>query len=161
MSNNKRKDEKDELREKKEKKAANDLSKSKDGELSDSNESTASPQSINELPSEMRRTIQSIVSLEGFAGTIPSLLSSKINEKHIDKILDIGEKDSERIYKDNQNYRKFLLVYLLIGVSLFVFLTLFLAGKDTELFKDIIKLFIAFVGGMGAGYGLKGYIGNK
>ncbi len=96
-----------------------------------------------------------------FSRSILSPLESKINEKHIDKILELGEKDNERMYKDTQHSRKFLLVYILIGVSLFVFLTLFLVGKDTELFKDIIKLFIAFVGGMGAGYGIKHYVDYK
>ena len=93
-----------------------------------------------------------------FSGTIPHPFASKLTESHIDKIIEISAKDDERRYDDTQQARKFTLVYILMGVALFVFLTLFLVGKDTELFKEIIKLFIIFVGGMGAGYGIKSRI---
>jgi hypothetical protein len=103
--------------------------------------------------------------ITGFMGSISrsalSPFESKINEKHIDKILDIKEKYDDNIFRDTQSSRKFHLVYILIGVSLFVFLTLFLVGNDSELFKDIIKLFIAFVGGVGIGYGFRAYKGSE
>nr|NIM17620.1 hypothetical protein [Candidatus Aminicenantes bacterium]NIM84287.1 hypothetical protein [Candidatus Aminicenantes bacterium]NIN23773.1 hypothetical protein [Candidatus Aminicenantes bacterium]NIN47489.1 hypothetical protein [Candidatus Aminicenantes bacterium]NIN90409.1 hypothetical protein [Candidatus Aminicenantes bacterium] len=101
------------------------------------------------------------ISMGSISRSILSPFESKINEKHIDKILELGEKDNERMYKDTQHSRKFLLFYILIGVSLFVFLTLFLVGKDTELFKEVIKLFVVFVGGLGAGYGIKHYKDRK
>jgi hypothetical protein len=110
------------------------------------------------LPPEERKRIQTFMSMGSVSGSILSPFESKINEKHIEKILDIKEKYDEKIFKDTQQSRKFLLIYILIGVFVFVFLTLFLVGKDTELFKEIIKLFIAFVGGMGAGFGIKHYM---
>jgi len=32
---------------------------------------------------------------------------------------------------------------------------------NTELFKEIIKLFVAFVGGIGVGFGIKSHINSK
>jgi hypothetical protein len=115
---------------------------------------------LEDMPPEIKKRFLSI-SMGSISRSILSPFESKINEKHIDKIIELGEKDNERMYKDTQHSRKFRLIYFLIGVALFVFLTLFLVGKDTELFKEVIKLFVVFVGGMGAGYGIKHYVDNK
>ena len=113
------------------------------------------PEDLEGLPPELKTFI---MSMRGYSGPIPNPLASKINEDHIDKIIEASAKDDERRYKDMQQARKFHLIYFLAGIALFVFLTLFLVGKDTELFKEIVKLFIVFVGGIGAGYGIKSYI---
>ncbi len=130
-------------------------------EVSEGKDISEESDMLDNMPDKMKRGLKAFMSMGSISGSMLSPFESKINEKHIDKILEIKDKYNEKVFKDTQQSRKFLLVYTLIGVFLFVFLTLFLVGKDTELFKDIIKLFIAFVGGMGAGYGLKGYIGNK
>ena len=114
------------------------------------------PEIVEKLPSKVKESIETFMG--SFSGPFLSPLESKINEKHIEKILDIKEKYDDNAFKDTQQARKFHLIYILIGVSIFVFLTLFLIGKDTELFKEILKLFITFVGGMGAGFGIKHYM---
>ncbi len=114
---------------------------------------------LETLPPKMRERIETFMG--SIAGPFVSPLESKLNEKHIDKILEIKEKYEDRVFKDTQQSRKFQLGYVLIGVSVFVFLTLLLVGKETELFKEIIKLFVAFVGGMGAGFGIKSHISSK
>jgi hypothetical protein len=114
-----------------------------------------------DIPPQMKERITKFMSMGSISRSALSPFELKINEKHIDKILDIKEKYDDKIFKDTQQSRKFLLAYILIGVALFVFLTLFLVSNDKELFKDIIKLFIAFVGGIGAGYGIKTYKDNK
>lgn len=114
-----------------------------------------------EEPEREAKQLSKILEIEKFMGVSGSLLSpleSKINEQHIDKILEIRERYDDKVFKDTQQSRKFMLLYILIGVALFVFLTLFLVGKDTELFKEILKLFISFVGGMGVGFGIKRYM---
>jgi len=40
-----------------------------------------------------------------------------------------------------------------------VFLTIYLTGRNPELFREIIKLLITFAGGIGLGYGIKSYKG--
>jgi len=114
------------------------------------------PELVEKQPSKMIERIETVMGR--FSGPLLSPLESKINEKHIDKILEIKDKYDDNAFKDTQQARKFHLIYILVGVSIFVFLTLFLVGKDTELFKEILKLFISFVGGMGAGFGIKHYM---
>jgi hypothetical protein len=89
---------------------------------------------------------------------MPNPLAEKINEKHIDKILDIAEKDDERSFKDAGENRKFTLIYVLVFAALFVFSTIFLVGSDKELYKEVIKLFAVFLGGLGGGFGIKSYM---
>lgn len=116
----------------------------------------------DKLSPEVRKGIEAaFMSMESISRPLLSPLESKINEKHIDKILEIKEKYGDNVFKDTQQSRKFQLVYVLIGVSVFVFLTLLLVGKDTDLFKEIIKLFVTFVGGIGVGFGIKSHINSK
>lgn len=110
------------------------------------------------LPPELKTFM---MSMRRYSGPIPNPFASKLNANHIDKIIEASAKDDERRYKNMQQARKFHLVYFLAGISLFVFLTLFLVGKDSELFKEIVKLFIVFAGGFGAGYGIKSYISQE
>ncbi|MGE5343786.1 MAG: hypothetical protein ACM3SY_20140 [Candidatus Omnitrophota bacterium] len=93
----------------------------------------------------------------------PSLspIISKMDGHHIDRMLDITEKSENMAFKDVQHSRIYQLIYIILAILVFVFLTIFLVGKDTELFKEIIKLFIIFVGGVGAGFGLKTHINKK
>jgi hypothetical protein len=84
-----------------------------------------------------------------------------MNEKLLDKIVEFKEKCDERKLQDLQHAKKFQFLYILIGISLFVFLTLFLGTKDPELFKEIVEIFIVFACGIGAGYGIKTYKDNK
>jgi hypothetical protein len=112
---------------------------------------------FEDVQPSIKKSVKTMLTLQGITGPISSVLDSKINEKHIDKILELTEKSDERRFKDTKHLRKFRLIYLLIGVALFIFLTLFLVGKDPELFKEVIKLFVVFVGGMGAGYGIRHY----
>jgi hypothetical protein len=124
------------------------------------NAETEALEILQDMPPDIKKKFLSI-SMGSFSRSILSPLESKINEKHIDKILDIKEKYEDNIFKDTQSARKFHLIYILIGVVLFVFLTLFLVTRDKDLFKEIIKLFITFVGGIGAGYAIKSYKDNK
>jgi len=125
---------------------------------SSDNEVKSEPEVIEKLsPKNKAKLFESVLSMsmERFSGSTLSPFESKITEKHIDKILEIKDNYDDKIFKDAQHSRKFQLIYILIGVLVFIFLTLFLVGKDVDLFKDIVKLLIAFVGGLGAGYGIK------
>lgn len=118
------------------------------------------PEFIEKLPPKLKKVMETFMSMDISRSSL-SPFDSKINEKHIDKILEIKEKYEDKIFKDTQQSRKFQLVYVLIGVSVFVFLTLLLVGKDTELFKEIIKIVVLFAGGLGTGYGIKTYKDKK
>ncbi|KAF3980377.1 MAG: hypothetical protein HFP76_02340 [Methylococcales symbiont of Iophon sp. n. MRB-2018] len=91
-------------------------------------------------------------------GPMQNPLTQKLTSQHIDKILEISEKDDERVFKDAGESRKYTLIYIVIFSVLFVFLTVFLVGSDVELYKEIVKLFAIFLGGLGSGFGIKGYM---
>ncbi len=116
---------------------------------------------LEKLPPEVRKIVEVGFSMQRFAGPIPSPLLSKINETHISKILEIAEKDDERSFADAQLSKRYLFAYILIFCGMFVFATIFLVGKDPGLYKEILKLLAAFLGGLGSGFGLKGYLDRK
>lgn len=37
----------------------------------------------------------------------------------------------------------------------------FLVNKDLETYRELLKLLIIFAGGLGSGFGLKGYVDKK
>lgn len=115
------------------------------------------PELLKNLPPEAKKVLEIGMSMQRF-GPIPNPLAEKINEKHIDKILDITEKDEERSFKDAGESRKFTLIYVLVFAVLFVFATVFLVGSDKDLYKEVIKLFAVFFGGLGSGFGIKSYM---
>ncbi|MEA3428829.1 MAG: hypothetical protein U9Q84_06415 [Thermodesulfobacteriota bacterium] len=112
---------------------------------------------LKNLPPEAKKVLEVGMSMHRF-GPMPNPLAEKINEKHIDKILEITEKDEERSFKDAGETRKFTLIYFLVFAALFVFATIFLVGSDKELYKEVIKLFAVFLGGLGSGFGIKSYM---
>lgn len=115
------------------------------------------PELLKDLPPEAKKVLEVGMSMHRF-GPMPNPLAEKINEKHIDKILEIAEKDDERSFKDAGETRKFTLIYVLVFAALFIFSTVFLVGSDKELYKEVIKLFAVFLGGLGSGFGIKSYM---
>lgn len=84
-----------------------------------------------------------------------------MNEKLLEKVVELKKRCAERKLQDLQHAKKFQFLYILIGISFFVFLTLFLGTKDPELFKEIVEIFFVFACGIGAGYGIKSYKDNR
>jgi len=111
---------------------------------------------LEKLPPEVRKVFESF-SLQAFAGPVYNPILKKITEGHIDKVLDQTEKDSEREFTDRLRSRIFALLYALIAAALFVFVTIYLAGQDKELYRDLLTKIIIFFGGAGAGYGIKAF----
>ncbi len=115
------------------------------------------PEILKNLPPEARKVIQIGMSSHRF-GPMQNPLTQKLTSQHIDKILEISEKDDERAFKDAGESRKYTLIYIILFSALFIFLTVFLVGSDVELYKEIVKLFAIFLGGLGSGFGIKGYM---
>jgi hypothetical protein len=92
---------------------------------------------------------------------LTSSFQEKINEQHISTILESVEKDSERVFKDTQEARIYSVIYIVIILLFFSFLTVFLVNKDVAIYQDILKVLIIFGGGFGSGIGFKGYMDRK
>lgn len=116
---------------------------------------------LENLPPEVKRVVQATLSMQRISTPFGSPLQDKINEGHISKILDIVEKDDERTFADAQAARKYTLINTVIILIFFGLLTVFLVNKDVEVYRELLKLTVAFAGGLGSGFGLKGYLDKK
>ncbi|MBD1920520.1 hypothetical protein H6F77_05385 [Microcoleus sp. FACHB-831] len=116
---------------------------------------------LENLPPEVKRVMQATLSMQRISTPFGSPLQDKINEGHISKILDIVEKDDERTFADAQAARKYTLINTVIILIFFGLLTVFLVNKDVEVYRELLKLTVAFAGGLGSGFGLKGYLDKK
>jgi hypothetical protein len=114
------------------------------------------PEVLEQLPPELRKAFESF-SLRAFSGPVFNPVLNKVTEGHIDKVLDQTDKDSQREFQDRQRSRVFALLYGLLAAALFVFVTIYLAGQDKELYRDILTKIIIFFGGSGVGYGFKAW----
>lgn len=116
------------------------------------------PEILESLPPEVRKAVESI-SLRAFSGSVPVFnpIYKKINESHIDKILDQSDKDSQRDFDSAASDRKYHLVYITVVLVFLAGMTVFLVRADKELYKEVLKLFLPFLAGIAGGYGLKAY----
>jgi len=116
---------------------------------------------LENLPPEIKRVMQATLSMQRISMPLTSSIQEKINEEHISIILESVEKDSERVFKDTQEARKYSVIYIFIVLLFFSFLTVFLVNKDVAVYQEILKLLIIFGGGFGSGIGFKGYMDRK
>ena len=93
--------------------------------------------------------------MQRYSGPLPSPIANKINEKHIDKALDLAKDDSDKDYRANLWGMGMRIFIIVIFIGLFVFLTLYFGKTNQDLYLDLVKVIIAFLGGIGIGYGLK------
>lgn len=134
----------------------NDITTSDNGHADGQHEESSSEaEFLQSAPPEVRKIM---MSMQRMSGPMPHPLADKINEKHIDKILELAEKDDQRTFADTSQSRRYTLGYLILFSVLFVFVTVFLVGKDTALYQELIKLLAVFAGGLGSGFGIKSYM---
>lgn len=119
------------------------------------------PEILEDLPPEVREVVKSSIMMQRYTGPMPNPLFSKINENHIDKILDLAQKEDENSFSDAQSSKRYSMAYFVIFIGVFVFITLYLAKDNKELFSDILGVIISIAGGFGGGYGYKSYVDSK
>jgi hypothetical protein len=114
------------------------------------------PELLESVPPEIRREVNQFTAIiGGFANAGQSPLVKKINEQHIDKLIQLSENESQREFQSAQADKKYNLLYVLIFCLVFTFLVVFLSDKNPELLKDLLKVLAGFIGGFGSAYGLK------
>jgi hypothetical protein len=117
---------------------------------------------VAEIVEEAPESVRDALSVGIFSGKIPNPISEKVNEKHIDEIIKNSDKESQRDYNYAIKSMWFNLIYIIIGVGAFLVIIIFLSSNGKEdLLKDILKVFVGFVGGLGAGFGISRYTSNK
>ena len=115
---------------------------------------------FDSLPPEAKKFVQMSMSMQRI-GPMPHPLADKLNDGHIDKILEIAEKGDALARKDRSESRRYALAYVVGGVSLFVFLTVYLVGPHTEIYRELLEYFLAFLGGLGGGYWIRSRMDRK
>ncbi|MDX9695973.1 MAG: hypothetical protein RBT49_09300 [Bacteroidales bacterium] len=154
-------DSKDELKDSIEKKDKKLLEDGKKKEKKEKLDEAEVEEIISEMPPEVRRTFKMAMMQSSSLGRFSHPIFDKFNEKHIDKFLDYTQKDDDNLYKLKSSNRWFYLLYTLLGLGFFIFLITFLLPIDREIFIEILKLTVAFAGGVGSGYGIKSLIDKK
>ncbi len=89
-------------------------------------------------------------------GLHPGIID-KINERHIDKTLQITERANELIHKDKKYIMIFASFCLLLLFSFSAFVIYYLKTDGKEIIFEIIKDVSIALGGFGAGYSYKTY----
>lgn len=116
---------------------------------------------LDNIPPEIKKVVEMGFSMQRISSPMPNPLLSKINEKHIDKILDIAQKEEDNSYKDAQSTKKYSLVYFILIILFITFLIYYLGDKDKSLLLTIIEKGLYVLGGFGGGYGFKAYLDNR
>jgi hypothetical protein len=106
---------------------------------------------INKVPSNFREVFLAIQQTITRSSVHP--LIEKFNEKHIDKALDQISVQGERQYELAKIDKRNNLVYVIIGSTIFVFLSWFLLPSDKEAFIELIRTLLVAGGGIGIGGG--------
>lgn len=78
---------------------------------------------LENLPLEVKKVVEMCISMQRISGPILNPLLSKINEKHIDKTLDLVQKEEDNSYKDAQSTKKYSLVYFVFIIIFTILLT--------------------------------------
>ena len=110
---------------------------------------------LEDLPLELREVLEFGLTMQKYPGPFTPSIASKITKKHIDKILDLTKDDSDKNYKANLWNMGMRISILMIVTGLFVFLTYYFGRTDKELYLELVKVIIAFLGRVGIGYGMK------
>ncbi|RMD89363.1 MAG: hypothetical protein D6813_10765 [Calditrichaeota bacterium] len=117
------------------------------------NHDLLSDSDFENLPPQIKKVVS--LSMQRFSGPFPPQFYDKITSEHINKLIEYSEKDDERSYNYAKTSRLFNFLYIIIAVSLFLFLTIFFGKDNQEIYLEIIKFLAVFAGGFGIGYGLK------
>lgn len=106
---------------------------------------------------EPPKVVQEIVAGFARSGPVFHPIFDKFSSEHVAQFLrqtheaDIGE---QQLRKSNRWFR---LAYVLVGIAVFVFLTLLLLPEQANLYLEILKGLGIFAAGTAGGYGLKAY----
>lgn len=134
----------------------------KEGELESVRPSTGPEidRVVESMPPEFRRIFR--MAMMGFSsGPAPHPIFEKMNEEHIHKFLDHTQQDDEHQYMIRRSNRWFNLSYVVLGLGIFLFLIVYLLPDNKEILVDLLKLIVAFAGGLGSGIGLKVYLDRR
>ena len=81
----------------------------------------------------------------------------KFESEHVSQFLSQSHQREQDEYRFERSNRWFKLVYVLMGLGVFVFMTQLLLPEHADLYIEILKGLGIFAAGAAGGYGLKAY----
>jgi len=108
---------------------------------------------VKTLPPDQGKTIKKSLEFMMSATNMPPYyqLLKKISGEHINKMIEYSEKDDERGFRFALFSKWHTLILTILGMGIFIFLTVFLAKDASNIYMDIIKVAFGFLGGFGVG----------
>jgi len=133
--------------------------KNNQGEKEEKTISEKDAEIVKNLPPQIREFFLSVTSSKQSAISqsdfFTNKLADKMTEQHIDKILDSVREDNERQFRYANNQRNYNLIYVIISITLFVFLTVYLVKDSAEIYYKILEIIALVFGGIGIGQLIK------
>ncbi|MCU0615022.1 MAG: hypothetical protein MUD09_08070 [Desulfobacterales bacterium] len=132
----------------------------------DSSKKEETPVIFPDLPDDMPHEAKQIIRMAMMSSSATGMsrhhpLFEKFTEDHVHKYLDYIQKDDDNEFSFRSSNRWFYLLYTVLGLCFFSFLVIYLLPKDKGLLDEILKLLVAFAGGLGSGYGIKAFKDKK
>lgn len=124
-------------------------------------ETASDAEILSDLPPEVRKVVEMGFSMQRISGPIPNPIFNKINEKHIDKILEIAQSEETNSFKDSTISKRYNFAYFIFAILFIMFLIYYLVDRDKSLLLSIIEKALYIMGGFGGGYGYKAYMDKK
>lgn len=114
------------------------------------------PSEVSEIigklpPEESEKIIKSFQFMGAFNTSPLSPVLKKLNEEHITQIIKSSENTDERNFKFASRSKLYNFILGILGIGVFIFLTIFLAKDSSEIYMDIMKVLFGFLGGFGTG----------
>jgi len=108
---------------------------------------------IKNLPPEEGKTVKRSLEFMMSSFNMPSYypLIKKLSGEHIDKIIEYSGKDDERSFQFACKSKLYTLILTILGMGIFIFLTVFLAKDASNIYMDLLKVAFGFLGGFGVG----------
>lgn len=111
---------------------------------------------VPDSPAAMRELLATFTSISA-SGPMHHPIFAKFEREHVTQFLDHAHESDTKESRFRSSSRWFRLGYVLIGVAIFVFLTVFLIPGQSALYFEILKGIGIFAAGVGGGYGVKAY----
>lgn len=113
------------------------------------------PKLPKELEDNLPPEALSILRFASFSGSKKNPIFDKVNSEHITKFIELESESKNKKFKDKSSIRFYNLIYFFTGISLFIFLIMYLSKDNPTLLEKILSHGFAFVGGLGGGYIIK------
>jgi hypothetical protein len=118
-------------------------------------------QAIEKMPPPVREIFEMMAVSATTLAVPPHPLLDNFKDEHVKQFLDNDRIETANDYKLRSSNRWFYLAYFIIIVFCLGLLIWFLLPQHKDLLADLLKVILAFAGGVTSGFGLKAQLDKK